>query len=134
MNKNIAAVDPGKDKCGVAVLDMSGGIIYREVVMTDDLINILQSKKDLYHYDKLIIGNGTTSGRAGEKIKNVLSDVEVIVVDEYNTTQLAKQEYWNLCPPKGWRRFFPLGMQVPPVPVDDIVAVILGRRYLEDMN
>ena len=51
LNKYIAAVDPGKDKCGVAVLDMSGGIIYREVVMTDDLINILQSKKDVESFN-----------------------------------------------------------------------------------
>ena len=32
---------------------------------------------------------------------------------------------------KGWRKLLPVTMQVPPEPVDDLVAVILARRELE---
>ena len=52
------------------------------------------------------------------------------VVDEYYTTQLARKEYWQARPPKGWRRLLPVSMQVPPEPVDDFVAVLLAQRYL----
>ena len=58
-------------------------------------------------------------------------DVLLPVVDEYRTTELAKREYWKAHPPTGWRRFLPVTMQVPPEPVDDFVAVLLGRRYIE---
>ena len=37
--------------------------------------------------------------------------------------KLAKGEYWKANPPNGWRRLIPVTMQVPPVPVDDFVAV-----------
>ena len=52
------------------------------------------------------------------------------MVDEYNTTQLAKGEYWKANPPRGLKKLIPITMQVPPVPVDDYVAVILARRYI----
>ena len=38
---NIIAVDPGRDKCGVAVLDPSGTVLYQKVVKTDDLMKII---------------------------------------------------------------------------------------------
>ena len=57
--------------------------------------------------------------------------LELVVVDEYRTTELAKGEYWKAHPPTGWRRLLPVTMQVPPVPVDDFVAVLLGRRYIQ---
>jgi hypothetical protein len=53
------------------------------------------------------------------------------VVDEYRTTEEAKKLYWQVNPPKGWRRFLPVTMQVPPEPVDDLVAVILARREID---
>ena len=53
-----------------------------------------------------------------------------MVVDEYRTTEMAKKEYWKVNPPRGLKKLIPLGMQVPPVPVDDFVAVILARRYI----
>lgn len=132
MQKKIVAVDPGRDKCGVAVLSSDGEICYREVVPTDDLIQRLNEKKREYAFDKLIIGDGTTSKKARSRIAEELCGVEIIEVDEYNTTQLAKKEYWELEPPKGWRKLLPLSIQTPPVPVDDVVAVILGRRYLDE--
>ena len=49
-------------------------------------------------------------------------------------TELAKKAYWKAKPPRGWRRLLPVSMQVPPVPVDDFVAVILAQRYLADVK
>lgn len=132
MQEKIAAVDPGRDKCGVAVLSSDGEICYREVVPTGDLIKRLNEKKSEYGFSKLIIGDGTTSKKTHSRIAEELQGVEVVEVDEYNTTQLAKKVYWELEPPKGWRKLLPLSIQTPPVPVDDVVAVILGRRYLNE--
>ena len=30
---------------------------------------------------------------------------------------------------RGWRRLLPLGLQAPPEPYDDYVAVVLGERF-----
>ena len=116
----VAALDPGRDKCGLAVLDDHGVILYQEVIATADLETALRQVESRFRPDVLIEGNGAVPGLC------------IRVVDEYRTTELAKGEYWKAHPPKGWRRLLPVSMQVPPEPVDDFVAVILARRYLKE--
>lgn len=127
---NIAALDPGRDKCGVAVLDGKGEILFRQVVDTGSVVDVLKEKQQSLGFSVLVTGDGTTSKTAQQRMKDAFPKLEIVVVDEYNTTQLAKKEYWKLNPPTGWRKLMPLGLQTPSEPVDDIVAVILGRRYL----
>ena len=130
---NIAALDPGRDKCGFAVLDGEGKVLTQRVIETDKLIEEVTAAKADYGFSRLLIGNGTTSREAQRRLAQI-SALEVIVRDEYRTTELAKKEYWKANPPKGWRRLIPVTMQVPPVPVDDFVAVILARRYLPEIK
>ena len=129
----IAALDPGRDKCGFAVLNDDGKILCQRVIGTENLMTEVNAAKADYGFSRLLIGNGTTSKEAQGKLAQ-LSALEVIVRDEYRTTELAKKEYWKANPPKGWRRLIPVTMQVPPVPVDDFVAVILARRYLQEIK
>ena len=128
----IAALDPGRDKCGFAVLDAGGTILYQQVIATVSLVTEIEATKATYGFSRLLIGNGTTSKEAQKKLAQ-LSSLEIIVRDEYRTTQMARGEYWKANPPQGWRRLIPVTMQVPPVPVDDFVAVILARRYLREL-
>ncbi|BAL84290.1 hypothetical protein SELR_25820 [Selenomonas ruminantium subsp. lactilytica TAM6421] len=130
---NIAALDPGRDKCGFAVLDMDGEILCQRVIETKNLINEVTAAKAEYGFSRLLMGNGTTSKIAHKRLDEV-PDLEIIVRDEYRTTELARGEYWKAHPPKGWRRLLPVTMQVPPVPVDDFVAVILARRFLKEQE
>ena len=127
----IAAVDPGRDKCGCAVLAGDGSVLWQKVVVTKYLIEELGRQRAAHPFTVLVLGNGTTSAAAQKRIKRALPELPLIVVDEYRTTELAKREYWKAHPPTGWRRFLPVTMQVPPEPVDDFVAVLLGRRYIE---
>lgn len=131
---NIAALDPGRDKCGFAVLDGDGEVLCRMVIETAGLEKAVCDAQQHYAFRHLIEGNGTTSREARNRLEAVLPEVTIIVVDEYRTTEMAKGEYWKAHPPKGWRRLLPLTMQVPPEPVDDFVAVILGRRYLRSLE
>lgn len=128
----VAAVDPGKDKCGIAVLDENGGVFLRRVVATKDMTAELAAAAKKFGARCIVLGDGTTSQKAKLAIKNALPDLPVETVDEYRTTELARKEYFAANPPKGWRKFLPLTMQTPPVPVDDFAAVILGKRYLEN--
>ena len=128
---NIMAVDPGRDKCGMAVLDIQGKVLWRQVIETRDLERIAQERSGEFAPACLVLGDGTTSKEAGGRLRAALPGLTVRVVDEYRTTEEAKKLYWQVNPPKGWRKFLPVTMQVPPEPVDDLVAVILARRELE---
>ena len=128
----IAALDPGRDKCGFAVVGADGGVLVQKVIETRSLTDELREAFSRYGYERLILGNGTTSQDAQQRIQQAMPDLPVLVVDEYRTTELAKKEYWKAHPPTGWRRFLPVTMQVPPVPVDDFVAVLLAHRWLRD--
>ncbi len=126
----VAAVDPGREKCGLAVVAEDGRVMAREVVATERLTEALCALAEKYSPSLVVLGNGTTSGEAEARIRAALPRLPVEVADEYRTTDEARRAYWQANPPTGWRRLLPTGMQVPPVPVDDLVAVILGRRYL----
>ena len=130
MGMVVAAVDPGREKCGVAVVDEDGNVLERAVVATARLADELTARAIKFRPELILLGNGTTSHAAEETIRAALSDIPVAIVDEYRTTDEAKVAYWKAHPPTGWRRFLPTGMQVPPEPVDDFVAVILAQRYL----
>ena len=127
----IAALDPGRDKCGFAVLDDSGYVLMQRVIDTKNLIEEVNAAKADHGFSRLVIGNGTTSKNAQERLRSV-PDLTLFVRDEYLTTEMARGEYWKAHPPQGWRRLIPVTMQVPPVPVDDFVAVILGHRFLQE--
>ena len=130
MTMTVAAMDPGRDKCGIAVLSAGGDILCRKVIATERMEEELAGLVSRYAPDVLLLGNGTTSKAAEKRLRAAVPQLAIDVVDEYRTTELARKEYWKENPPTGWRRLLPMGMQTPPVPVDDFVAVILARRHL----
>ncbi len=129
MNGFIIGIDPGRDKCGVAVLNHGGEVKFQKVIETEKLSGTISELAEKFKIEIVILGNGTTHKSAKEKISE--TNLPVKIIDEKHTTEQARREYWVKNPPEGWRRFLPTSMQVPPVPVDDIVAEILARRYLE---
>jgi len=124
----LLGIDPGRDKCGVAVLNSNGELKFQEVVATSELEKVLQELTTKFDLLFAILGNGTTHKSAEKVLEKFLP---VKVVEESHTTEDARREYWLKKPPTGWRKFLPVSMQVPPEPVDAIVAEILVRRYLE---
>lgn len=121
-------IDPGRDKCGVAVLNASGEIKFQRVVATDELDSAIKSLAAEFGIAAVILGDGTTHKSAAEKIS--AAGLKYQLVDEKHTTEEARREYWKKNPPRGWRKLLPTSMQVPPEPVDAIVAEILVRRFL----
>lgn len=130
MSTLTAGLDPGRDKCGLAVVDDEGNCIFHQVVATEKLGESLWELKEKYSFETLVMGNGTTSKKAEATVRSALTDINLAVVDEYRTTDAARDEYWQMNPPKGLKRLIPRGMLVPPVPVDDLAALILARRYV----
>ena len=130
----VIAIDPGKDKCGLAVLNKDGGVLQQQIVATFEAPKMVASLVEKYRADQILIGDSTTSRAMGEKLKALLPSICLHYVPEKNSTIEARELYWRANPPRGWRRVLPLSLQVPPVPVDDYAAIVLARRYLESLK
>lgn len=125
--------DPGRDKCGLAIVTSDKQILSHEVIKSEDAIASLQELWLKYKPDKLIIGNLTTSKQWKQKIEEKLNlSEEIVFVDERNSTLEARERYWQMYPPKGLGRLIPQSLKVPPRPIDDIVAIILIERFIEN--
>lgn len=121
-------IDPGRDKCGVAVLTAAGEIKFQRVVPTEELDSVIKNLAAEFEIESVILGDGTTHKAAAQKVS--AAGLTFKLVDEKHTTEEARREYWKKNPPQGWRKFLPTSMQVPPEPVDAIVAEILVKRFL----
>ena len=123
----VLAIDPGRDKCGIAVLSPQGDVLLHEIVPTGALETRV-SELAAEYAPRIIMGDGTTSAAAKARIEALVG--AVTLVDEYRTTEEGRRLYWAENPPSGWRRLMPRGLLTPTVPVDDFAAVALARRFL----
>ena len=128
--KNILGLDPGRDKCGVAVVDSKGQAVYHQVIDSSQAIAKIKQLAQEYAIDLIVMGDGTTSQDWQRQIKSNLSHLPIVTVNEKNSTLEARDRYWTMYPPKGLQRLIPQGLRTPPRPVDDIVAILLVERYL----
>ena len=128
MMETVLAIDPGRDKCGIAVLTAEETVLYQEVIPAERLVDAAM-RLVAAHDPTIIMGSGTTSAAAKRRIEEA-GGGDVVLVDEYRTTDEARSAYWKKYPPRGWRRFVPRGMLLPPEPVDDFAAIILAQRFL----
>lgn len=132
MTKLYLGIDPGRSKTGLALVDGAGKIVKLHIAESQNIDNeIVEFIKNSCPVH-IVLGNGTNSRNIGESVKRVLPDVMVAVVEEAHSTEEARTLYWQENPPKGLKKLIPLGMLVPPVPLDAYAAVILVRRFLED--
>ena len=127
----ILGFDPGKDKCGIAVMGRDQNISYHQVVLSDEAISTIQSLCEQFAIDLLVMGDQTTSKSWKQKLSQSLSPfIKIVQIDERFSSLEAKDRYWEMYPATGLSRLIPQGMRTPPRPVDDIVAIVLIERYL----
>ncbi|KAM3097018.1 resolvase [Phormidesmis sp. 146-35] len=128
----ILGFDPGRQKCGLAVMGVDRRLYYHQVVAAEKAIATVQTLRQQFPISLLVIGDQTSSKAWKQKISDDLPDpLRVITVDERNSSLEARDRYWQMYPPKGLTRLLPQGMRTPPREVDDIVAILLIERYLE---
>lgn len=125
----VISIDPGREKCGVAVVGKPDIVIHKAVVATEELIEVVGDLQRQYDTYKIVLGNGTSSDKLAKLLQTTNKAWDIVSMDEYRTTDMARIRYWRENPPKGWRRLVPVTMQIIPVPVDDYVAVILAEKY-----
>ena len=127
----ILGFDPGRDKCGVAVMETNQQIHFHQVVESANAIATIEKLCQQFPIELVVMGNQTTAKSWQQKIQAHLdSSIPIIMVDERNSSLEARDRYWQMYPPQGLTRLIPQGMRLPPRPIDDIVAILLIERYL----
>lgn len=134
----IIAVDPGRDKSGVAVVCPDRSNLQIEIVLTDKIVETVNEWYCKYRNQgvkitAIILGDGTFSKEFQRVLKPVADDFDINleIVDEYNTTAEGRLRYWRCNKPRGLKSLMPISWLTPPVPVDDYTAWIIGERYFE---
>jgi RNase H-fold protein (predicted Holliday junction resolvase) len=125
----VLAVDPGRAKCGVAVVS-SRGVLHREIVPAPDLSGRAAALLRRFAPACLVVGGGTGSGPILAALDACRGDVPLAAVDEAHTSELARARYLRENRPRGLRRLVPSFLRTPETPYDDYVAVILAERWL----
>lgn len=125
----VLGIDPGTRKCGYAVV--APGAERPLALGITDLPGLTAIAADLvarFAVGGVALGQGTHAAEVAAILGGL--GAQVRLVDERDTTYLARARYFADNPPRGWRRLVPLGMLLPPRPIDDYAAVIIAERYL----
>ncbi len=134
--RTVLAIDPGSAKCGMALVRREAEgeltILWRGIPKVEELEAALETARQTEAYSMVIVGSGTRSRAVVERIRHAMPSMGILVIDEKETTLQARERYWEHHRRRGWRRFLPSTLQVPPEPVDDFVAFILAERVLQE--
>ena len=125
----LLAIDPGRDKCGLAVLDASGKVLAKLVCPAPELKKCLDSLCAEHKPNRIAIGDGTGSDEVVKVVESATS-LKASVVPERGTTLEARELAWRENPPSGIWRILPRLFWPTPRDLDAWSAVVIGRRAL----
>jgi RNase H-fold protein (predicted Holliday junction resolvase) len=122
--------DPGRDKCGLAIMGVDRTLHYHQVIASREVLTYLETLRQQYPIALIVMGD-QTGAKTWRRTLETLADLpNIILVDERYSSLEARERYWQMYPPKGLNRLLPQGMRTVPRPIDDIVAILLIERYL----
>ena len=127
----ILGFDPGRDKCGIAIMCKNRQLHYHQVIESAKITTTIATLNEQFDINLIVIGDQTTSKIWQQHLTEIISEkIPIIKIDERYSSLEARERYWQIYPPRGFVRLIPPGMRIPPKPIDDIVAIILIERYL----
>ncbi|MTJ46452.1 pre-16S rRNA-processing nuclease YqgF [Dolichospermum sp. UHCC 0259] len=131
----ILGFDPGRDKCGIAVMGLDRQLLYHQVVLANEAIANIETQMQKFPVSLMVMGDQTTAKKWKQQLNQELSKpTNIILVDERYSTLQARDRYWQMYPPQGITKLLPKGLRQPPRPIDDIVAILLIERYLNRLT
>jgi len=125
----LLAIDPGREKCGVAVVSPLGSILELGVSPLTELGELISRLCAQFSPDAIVVGDRTGHAEAVQAVRALPVDLPVHLIDERSSTLKGRELYFECNPPRGWRRLLPLSFQTPPVPIDAYAAAVLARRF-----
>lgn len=129
----VLAVDPGRDKCGLAVL-RGREVLFRALVPAAETGLTCWYLLGRHPEAICVIGDSTGSAVIRSELIRFCPQLTLQIVSEAHSTLQARQLYFTEHSGGFWNRLLPVGLRVPPRPVDDYAAVILAERYLSGLG
>lgn len=126
----LLSIDPGRKKCGLAVIDSGKSILHREIVPTENIKSVTNCCISRFKPAMIIMGNATWSRNILQDLENSMQ-IPIRVTGEKHSTERARLRYFQEYPPRGFWKLVPLTMQVPPEPCDDFAAVIIAEDFID---
>ena len=121
-------LDPGRSKCGLVRSDQTTGQIEVAAVLSpEECFKQIAIWRERPGLEGVVLGDGTGSKHWQRQLNDL--GLAIQVIPEAGTTLAARARYWQLEPPRGWRRFLPEGLRLPPRDYDDVVAQLLLERH-----
>ena len=131
MSAPVLGIDPGTQKVGIAVVRApEERPLELAIVGLGNLAARVAEAIERHDVRAIALGGGTHTGAVALLLAP--SGLPVSVVDERETTLRARKRYFDVNPPRGWRRLIPRGMLLPPCPIDDFAALLIAERFLEN--
>ena len=125
---NLISIDPGKNKCGLVLAEISEKKVYKAIVIKSELLeDYVSNLNNVEDISKIIIGNGTSSCEIKEKLYFLKK--EIITFEEKNTTYRSKQRYFELFPISGLKFLIPREIFILNKNLDAISALIILEDY-----
>lgn len=131
----VLSIDPGRDKCGVAIVEAPENalkVLWQEIVPREELPARVPELLERFQPAAFLVGNATTSKTLAAVLVAQWPHIPLHIIDETGSTLAARELFWKAHPPRGWRRCLPLSLQCPSVPLDDFAAVILAQRFFQN--
>ena len=124
----IISIDPGKNKCGLVLGEISEKKVYKAIIIKSELLEDYVRKLNTFEdISKIIIGNGTTSREIKAKLD--FFKKEIITFEEKNTTYRAKARYFELFPISGLKFLIPREVFILNKNLDAISALLILEDY-----
>jgi len=124
----VITIDPGKNKCGLVLAEISEKKVYKAIILKSELLeNYVRNLINAEDISQIIIGNGTTSREIREKL--YFFKKEIIIFEEKNTTYRAKARYFQLFPISGLKFLIPREIFILNKNLDAISALIILEDY-----
>ena len=124
----LISIDPGKNKCGLVLVETSEKKVHKALVIKSDLLDdYVKNLITVEDISKIIIGNGTTNKEIREKLN--FFKKEIIIFEEKNTTYRAKARYFELFPISGLKFLIPREVFIINKNLDAISALIILEDY-----
>lgn len=127
----LLAVDPGREKCGVAVVTYAREVLERDILPPATLPIRVAYYVGRYGIETVVLGDRTGCREVRDALRQAGLRLEITFVDEHRSSELGRRRFLEANPGTGWERLLPLGLRTPREPYDDFVAIILAERYLD---
>ena len=127
----VIAIDPGRCKCGLVLVDINIKKVQLAVVLeSDSLAEYIKELKDFEFISKILIGNGTTCEENIKKLAFFKKDL--IISEEKNTTFRSKQRYFELFPTSWFQTLVPKELFLINNNLDAVSALIILEDFFNE--